>query len=49
MMSPLTELGRVGVTAVGDSPAEADAEFERVEDVLLDEAAPPPEPALPPV
>lgn len=49
MMSPMPELGRVGVTAVGDSPDEAEAMFARVEDVLLDEAAPPPEPALPPV
>jgi PGM1 C-terminal domain len=49
MMSPMTELGRVGVTAVGDSPEDADAVFRRVEDVLLDAAAPPPEPALPPV
>jgi hypothetical protein len=49
MMSPMSELGRVGVTAVGDSPEEADAAFERVQAVLLDEAAPPPEPALPPV
>ncbi|HEY7075911.1 MAG TPA: peptide ligase PGM1-related protein [Solirubrobacteraceae bacterium] len=49
MMSPMTELGRVGVTSVGDSPEEADAAFKRVEDVLLGEAAPPPEPALPPV
>jgi hypothetical protein len=49
MMSPITELGRVGVTAVGDSAEEADAIFRRAEEVLVEEAAPPPEPALPPV
>lgn len=48
MMSTLTELGRVGFTAVGDSGEQADAAFRRAEHVLLDEAAPPPEPALPP-
>jgi hypothetical protein len=47
MMSALTELGSVGLTAVGDSPADADATFRRAERILLEEAAPPPEPALP--
>jgi len=49
MMSALTELGMLGVTAVADSPAEADALFRRAEQVLLEEAAAPPESALPPV
>jgi hypothetical protein len=47
MMSALTELGRVGVTAVGDSVEQAEATFRRVERVLLDEAGPPPEAPLP--
>ena len=49
MMSALTELGRVGLTAVGDSREQADAAYRRAERVLLEEAGPPPEPALPPV
>jgi hypothetical protein len=49
MMSTLTELGRVGLTAVGDGREEADATFRRAERVLLEEAGPPPESALPPV
>ena len=49
MMSALTELGMLGVTAVADSPAEADALFRRAEQVLLEEAAAPLESALPPV
>jgi hypothetical protein len=48
MMGGLAELGSVGLTAVGDSPEEADATFTRAEGVLLQEAAPA-EPALPPV
>jgi hypothetical protein len=48
-MSALTELGRVGLTAVGDTPEEAERLFRRAERVLLEEAAPPPEPVLPPV
>jgi PGM1 C-terminal domain len=49
MMGSLTELGRLGLTAVGDDPEEADATFERAQQLLLEHAAPPPEPALPPV
>jgi hypothetical protein len=49
MMSALSELGRVGFVAVGDSPEQADATYRRAERVLLAEAGPPPEPALPPV
>jgi hypothetical protein len=49
MMSTLTELGRVGLTAVGDTPEQADATFRRAERVLLEEAGPPPELTLPPV
>ena len=47
MMSALSELGRVGVSAVGDTPEQADATFRRAERVLLEEAEPPPEPVLP--
>jgi hypothetical protein len=49
MMSALTELGRVGFTAVGDTPEQADAAYRQAERILLEEAGPPPEPALPPV
>ncbi len=38
MISCLTEYGRVGLTAVGDSPAQAQATYERAKRVLLDEA-----------
>jgi hypothetical protein len=38
MISCLTEHGRVGLTAVGDTPAQADATFRRTERILLDEA-----------
>ena len=38
MMSTLAELGRVGLTAVGDSREQADAAFRRAERVLLEEA-----------
>jgi hypothetical protein len=38
MISCLTELGRVGMTAVGDSPAEAQAVYDRAEQILLQEA-----------
>ena len=48
MMSALTELGRVGLTAVADTPEQADATYRRAERVLVEEAGPPPEPALPP-
>jgi hypothetical protein len=47
MMSALTELGRVGLTAVADSREQADAAYRRAQRVLLEEATPPPEPALP--
>jgi PGM1 C-terminal domain len=49
MMSALSELGRVGLTAVGDSGDQADTIYRRAERILLEEAVPPPEPALPPV
>jgi len=39
MISCLTEHGRVGLTAVGDTPAEAEALYQRAECILLDEAA----------
>ena len=39
MISCLTEHGRVGLTAVGDTPAEAEALYQRAERILLDEAA----------
>ena len=38
MISCLTELGRAGLTAVGDSPADADARYRRAEELLLGEA-----------
>jgi hypothetical protein len=38
MISSLTEQGRVGMTAVGDTPAQAMALYDRARDVLLDEA-----------
>ncbi|HSK27639.1 MAG TPA: peptide ligase PGM1-related protein [Jiangellales bacterium] len=38
MISCLTEHGRVGLTAVGDTPADADARYRRAEKVLLAEA-----------
>ena len=38
MISCLTEHGRVGLTAVGDSPAEADRRYRDAERILLDEA-----------
>jgi hypothetical protein len=48
MISCLTEHGRVGLTAVGDTPGEADAIYQRAERVLMDEAdAALREPALP--
>jgi PGM1 C-terminal domain/ATP-grasp domain len=49
MMSALAEVGRTGMTAVGDSPQHAEQIFRRAEQVLVDEALPPPEPPLPPV
>jgi hypothetical protein len=38
MISCLTEHGRVGLTAVGDTPAEADRRYREAERVLLEEA-----------
>lgn len=38
MISCLTELGRVGMTAIGDTPAAAQALYDRAEQALLDEA-----------
>jgi hypothetical protein len=37
MMSALTELGRIGLTAVGDSPEEAEQIYSEAERALLDE------------
>lgn len=39
MMSALSEHGRVGLTAVGDSPKQADEIFQRAKRILADEAA----------
>jgi hypothetical protein len=49
MMNALAELGRTGMTAVGDSPQQAEQAFRRAERVLVEEAEPPPEAPLPPV
>jgi len=38
MISCLTEHGRVGMTAVVDTPAEADRRYREAERILLDEA-----------
>jgi hypothetical protein len=38
MISCLTELGRVGLTAVGDTPASAKATYQKAERILLEEA-----------
>jgi hypothetical protein len=38
MISCITELGRIGMTAVGDSPAEADKRYREAERILLEEA-----------
>jgi hypothetical protein len=38
LISCLTEHGRVGLTAVGDSPREADATYRRAQEILLAEA-----------
>jgi hypothetical protein len=38
MLSCLTEHGRVGLTAVGDSPTQAESLYRRAEKTLLDEA-----------
>jgi hypothetical protein len=47
MLSAITELGRIGLTAVGDSPEQAESAFRHAERVILDEARPPQEPAMP--
>jgi hypothetical protein len=39
MISSITELGRIGLTAVGDSPADADRRHRQAEKILLQEAA----------
>jgi hypothetical protein len=39
MLSCLSEEGRIGLTAVGDSPEQADATYRRAERILLEEAA----------
>jgi hypothetical protein len=49
MMSALTELGRTGMTAVGDTPQQAEQIYASAERVLVEEAEPPREPALPTV
>jgi PGM1 C-terminal domain len=38
MLSSLTELGRIGMTSVGDTPERAGELYRRAEDVLLAEA-----------
>jgi hypothetical protein len=47
MISALSENGRIGLTAVGDTPEQADATYRRAERVLVEEAEPPREPSLP--
>jgi hypothetical protein len=49
MIGALAELGRIGLTAVGNSRDQADATFRRAERVLREEAGPTPEPPLPPL
>jgi hypothetical protein len=39
MISCLTGHGQVGLTAVGDTPARAEAVYRRAERILLDEAS----------
>jgi hypothetical protein len=39
MISSVTELGRIGLTAVGESPADADRRHRQAEKILLQEAA----------
>ena len=47
MISALSENGRIGLTAVGDTPEQADATYRRAERTLVEEAEPPREPSLP--
>ena len=49
MMSALSELGRIGLTAVGDSAEEAEHRYADAQAVLLEQAAPPPEPEIAPI
>ena len=49
MLSAITELGRIGLTAVGDSREQAESTFRHAERVILDAARPPQEPVLPAV
>jgi hypothetical protein len=47
MMSAMSEIGRIGLTAVGDTPEQADATYRRGERLLVEEAEPGREPSLP--
>ena len=47
MISALSENGRIGLTAVGDTPEQADVTYRRGERVLVEEAEPAREPTLP--
>ena len=47
MMGGISETGRVGLTAVGDTPEHADTTFRRAERVLQESAEPPAETNLP--
>jgi hypothetical protein len=38
MISCLSEHGRVGLTAVGDTPSQADVTYRRAERILIEEA-----------
>jgi hypothetical protein len=38
MISCLTEVGRIGLTAVGDTPASAKAVYQKAQHLLLEEA-----------
>ena len=49
MLSAITELGRIGLTAVGDSREQAESIFRHAERVILEEARPRDEPASPAV
>jgi hypothetical protein len=50
MMSALTELGRIGLTGVGDSPDQAEETYREAEAALLDEGRAALEPqCLPPL
>ena len=49
MLSAITELGRIGLTAVGDSREQAEITFRQAERVILEAAGPGQEPALPTV